>query len=349
MKSKKIKSYIIISNGNGGIATFQKYLIKNIIKISSKIYLIDRKKNPTEKYFQKINIKNKINYLYCDPILEPKKVLKYLDFFKKKNSQEKLIFIFSNPLLMIMYIFFIKFKFNNNKIYLFIHSHILKYNFSQILINFISSLISPLTDKVFFVSKFTRSWWLKYFFFYNFSNNEVHLNSVQLPKLRKKKLKIINIGFVGRLEKEKGVNIFFNLAKYMKNNEFKFHMFGDGSLKSKEFKNKNIFKYKWSNQKKIFKIIDILLLTSPVENCPFSVLEAKSYGIPTLSISKGGVKEIIENYKDGIILEENINDEKIKKNLLLIKKNFYKYRINCIKNRIKFDEKVNFSKLLKKI
>ena len=53
------KIYILISNGGGGIATFQKYLIQHIINKKSKIYLIDKRNNHTLKYFNR-RIKKKI-------------------------------------------------------------------------------------------------------------------------------------------------------------------------------------------------------------------------------------------------------------------------------------------------
>ena len=45
------KTFILISNGGGGIATFQKYLIEHIIKKKYKVFLIDKKNNHTLKYF----------------------------------------------------------------------------------------------------------------------------------------------------------------------------------------------------------------------------------------------------------------------------------------------------------
>ena len=41
--------------------------------------------------------------------------------------------------------------------------------------------------------------------------------------------------------------------------------------------------------------IDILFVTIKLENCPFTVLEAKSVGIPTVTISEGGISEIIKH------------------------------------------------------
>ena len=163
------KVFVIISNGGGGIATFQKYFIENILRLNHKIYFIDKHNNHTFKYFNK-KIKNKIKLFKCNAISEPKKVLSSLKIIKKNELDKKVIFIFSNPALLISYFFYLSILFRNKKVNLFIHSHILKINISQIIINFFSSLISPFIDKVYFVSKFTEKWWLKYFFFINYLN-----------------------------------------------------------------------------------------------------------------------------------------------------------------------------------
>ena len=341
-----MKSYVIISNGGGGIATFQQYLIKNILRNKGEIFLIDKKNCHTEKFLKKKEKKN-IKICYCNAIYEPKKVNNYLNLIRKKTPKNEIIFIFSNPLLLILYIFFIKIKFDNSKIYSFMHSHILKLSFSQILIGFLSSLISLFINKVYFVSKFTRNWWFKYFFIYKFTNYKICHNSIQLPKMSKGRLKANKVGFVGRLEKEKGIHFFLEIEKYMRGSEFSFKIFGEGSFERKIAKDKNINLNKWTSQKIIYKAIDILLVTSPVENCPYTVLEAKSYGIPTLSISRGGIKEILKNNNDGIILKENSDYEKISKALLYIKKNIKRFSKNCIKNRINFKDKINFLALLK--
>lgn len=343
-----MKSYIIISNGSGGIATFQKYFIKNVLRVKDRVYLIDKKNNHTLKYFKKKE-KKLINTYYCNPTFEFLKVFYYLNLIKKKHSKERLIFLFSNPLLLVLYFFFIKLKLSSSKIYLFIHSHMLKMSMSQILINIFSSLISPFINKIYFVSNFTKSWWLKYFFFYNFSNNQVCYNSVKLPKILKYKNKANRIGFVGRLEKEKGIDVFSNIMKYMIKYNFQFQIFGKGSYKEKIFKHKSITVNNWETQNKIYKKIDILLLTSPIENCPFTVLEAKSYGIPTLSISKGGTCEIVKNNINGIVLKKNTDFKTIKNSLFKIKKNIKKFRKNCIKDRYNFNEKVCFLKMLNKM
>lgn len=341
------KVFVIISNGGGGIATFQKYFIENILRLNHKIYFIDKNNNHTFKYFD-TKLKNKIKLFKCNTISEPKKVLSSLKIIKKNELDKKVIFIFSNPALLILYFFYLSILFRNKKVNLFIHSHILKINISQIIINFFSSLISPFIDKVYFVSKFTKRWWLKYFFFYNLSKHKVFYNSVSIPKINSKKKFINTVGFVGRYEIEKGIDVFSYIIKNLVKYNFKFELFGKGSFKNKIFKHKNVKINDWESQKNIYKKIGILLVTSPIENCPFTVLEAKSYGIPTLSISKGGIKEIIKNNLDGIALNNN-KENKIKKSLLKIKKDYYYFNKKCLSERKKYDDKINYKKLINDI
>lgn len=250
-------------------------------------------------------------------------------------------------MLIVIYFLFIKLKFKSKNIYLFVHSHILNLNILYILLSFLSSLISPFIDKIFFVSKFTRLWWLKYFKLYKFSKNTIYYNSVTINSSKLTKSSKFRVGFVGRLENEKGINMFLQIAKFMDRTNFIFKVFGKGSYEKKILDFNNVKQYGWENQNNIYKNIDILLLTSPIENCPFTVLEAKNYGVPTLSISNGGTGEIIKNEFDGIILNERLNLIKIKKSLIKLKKNISTYRKNCLKRRHNFNEKTKFSKLLR--
>lgn len=41
-----------------------------------------------------------------------------------------------------------------------------------------------------------------------------------------------------------------------------------------------------------------------VENCPLSILESESFGTPVICTPLGGMPELVENGRTGIILEE---------------------------------------------
>ena len=95
----------------------------------------------------------------------------------------------------------------------------------------------------------------------------------------------------------------------------------------------------------MYQKIDVLFVTSKIENCPLSVIEAKSYGIPTVTISKGGIKEIIRNRRDGLILNKKSSLEEIKNKILSLKKNYNFYKKNCLENSTNL-ELDNYKKFL---
>ena len=335
--------FVIISNAIAGIETYENNLINLLINNKKKIHLIVNKNR---------NINRKIDYNYetlyfCDVIWEPLKVFKYIYKVKKKITNEQIIFIISNPVILVFYFWILKLLFKNKKIIFTKHSHITKISLSQITINFISSFLSNFIDKTVFVSKFTRQWWFKYFIFYKFSKNVVMHNFIHIPK-RKPKIKVIdnfNIGFVGRLEEEKGYSRFLEIAKKIKNSKLKFFIYGN--TKSQKSSKKYFRFCGWKTQKEIYKHIHLLLTTSPIENCPFTVLESKSYAVPTLSLSEGGIREIIKNKKDGILLNNETSIENIEKNIFYIKKNYKFFSNNCYTNSKKFDIKFLKNKLFK--
>ena len=57
----------------------------------------------------------------------------------------------------------------------------------------------------------------------------------------------------------------------------------------------------WKNNKDIYRNSDIILITGKINNFPYVALEAKSYGIPVISCSRGDIKKIIKNNFDGFI------------------------------------------------
>ena len=313
----KIKNNIIfISNAFGGIKTFQDTLIKFIIKKEIECTLIDGQKFRNYKKkkikFYKINVLKKIFTTF--------QVLKKI---RKVNDINKKIFIFSNPIIFIIYFLYIKLFFNNKKIFFFAHSHLTKKSISLYLCTFLCGIFFLYTNKIFYVSKFTKKYWAKKYFFPKFAKSAIQYNSVKLSqkdnKFNKRKFRV---GFVGRVEKEKGLNKFLEIA-YKNKNNFIFNVFSSNKINLNNDQKKYIKFFLNKDSSAIYKNIDLLLVTSPTENCPFTVLEAKSHGIPTLVyFTKGGISELIKNDYDGIIINTR---NKLK-------------TFDCI-NRIKFNYK----------
>ena len=300
-----------------------------------------------KKNYQKKKNRLIINY-YCNVIWEPIKVFSHLLKIKNTHNYTKISFIINNPLILVIYFFILKFFFKNKEIFLIKHSHITNFKFSQIIIGFVSSILSNFINKVIFVSNFTSVWWFKYFSLYRFCNFAVIHNFIYPPKKRviQKKKYVFNIGFVGRLDKEKNFTRFIEIAQYFKNNNrFKFFVFGNNS--PKYFIKNNINFFGWREKVHIYHNIQLLIVTSPIENCPFSVLEAKSYGIPTLTISDGGIKEIIMNNKDGIILPQTASLRLIKSKIIYIKNHYPFYSKNCFQYSKNFTSTRFKKKILK--
>ena len=334
-------SIIFISNAIGGIKTFQNTLIKFTLKKNIECILLDENnykvnKNSNLKYF-KTNVLSQI-YDTC-------KILRKLSITnKKKNS----IFIFSNPVIFVIYFFYIKLFYKQNKIYFFTHSHLTKKKITLKLCNFISSFFFIFIDRVFYVSKFTKSWWEKKYFFCKYAKNSIQYNSVELiKKYKKKNIKKFRVGFVGRLGYEKGIQKFLEIALNNKD-KYIFNIFSNEKLFLDSFQKKYVNFFYKKVPKKIYNKIDLLLISSPIENCPFSVLEAKCYGIPTLVyLTKGGINEIVTNNYDGVIIKKYKNNSQLIKYIEKIKKNYKFFSINAFHNSKRFNSKIEIAKLIK--
>jgi glycosyltransferase involved in cell wall biosynthesis len=124
----------------------------------------------------------------------------------------------------------------------------------------------------------------------------------------------ITIGFVGRMEKWKGLNILLRSIELIlkQYEDIEVLIVGDGderrnleNLTKKLQLSKNVkFLGKVTNMIDIYSSIDIFAHTS-VKPEPFGrvVIEAMASGLPVISTNIGGPKEIITNEYDGFLIE----------------------------------------------
>ena len=68
------------------------------------------------------------------------------------------------------------------------------------------------------------------------------------------------------------------------------------------------------------KALDIFSLTSITEALAYAILEAGSAGLPVIASNVGGIPEVIENMKSGVLVEPK-NSNEIKNELMYLIKN----------------------------
>ncbi len=139
------------------------------------------------------------------------------------------------------------------------------------------------------------------------------------------------IGFVGRLDGEKGVlNFCKSISMILKKKpDFKFVIIGDGLDKSKIEKyiiNNNLSDkiriIPWIEHDKLPKWLNefkLLVLPSYTEGLPNIMLEAMACGVPFLGTSVGSISDIIIDGKNGFIMDNN-SPECITMNVLRVLK-----------------------------
>ncbi|MFK8038278.1 MAG: glycosyltransferase [Crocinitomicaceae bacterium] len=127
----------------------------------------------------------------------------------------------------------------------------------------------------------------------------------------------ICIAIIGRLTAVKNHNLFFKvIQKVFEQTEKKIHVFviGDGELKTDLMSISSEILQKFSHQKITFTSwikdvsiplsrLDVVCLTSLNEGTPVSLIEAQASNVAVISTNVGGVKDIIDVDKTGIVVE----------------------------------------------
>jgi glycosyltransferase involved in cell wall biosynthesis len=148
----------------------------------------------------------------------------------------------------------------------------------------------------------------------NKGKTKVISNAVPIPKfLNLCSIKTYDILFVGRLTKQKGVEILLKAIKILKNEysrNMKIAIVGDGELKEnldnltvelgvdREVKFLGVRK----NIKELMVSSKIIVLPSRSEGFGIVIIEAMSNMLPVIATNVGGIPELIENGKDGILV-----------------------------------------------
>tara|TARA_Y100001970_G_scaffold232976_1_gene290220 strand:+ start:305 stop:2404 length:2100 start_codon:yes stop_codon:yes gene_type:complete len=307
---------------------------------------LDNKLKPITKNFRNIKITNTafsktkqyINFFYKDYLKYDFKIVEihnrpeYLNFLIKKKISSKLIFFFHNNPQDIRGSKTVKERLN----------------------------IVENTDKVFFVSSWTKKKFFEGLPFNTKSNCEILYPSIK--KLKKfnynKKKQII---FTGKLNSSKGYDLFGKaiikiLNKY---SDWKAIVAGNEPREKYNFNHKNLKIFSWLPHQKIlnlYKSSSISVVPSRWEE-PFgrTSMESAANGCATITSQKGG---LLETFDNDLYLKELNSSEIFKKIQYLIKNpkklRFYQFKnfnnpIHLIENLVSFLDSVKLNMLTKNI
>lgn len=133
-------------------------------------------------------------------------------------------------------------------------------------------------------------------------------NKDPLPKNHSEKIKLL---FFSRLDPKKGVGHFLNVVKSFDKeilNKIEVHFYGVGSLENEIIEltklHPTIFFYHGFFDGDIFQLFsrfDIYLLPSYMEGLPYTILEAMRASCAIIASNVGGIPELIENNKSGLL------------------------------------------------
>ena len=113
--------------------------------------------------------------------------------------------------------------------------------------------------------------------------------------------------FVGRLSKEKGVENLAKIAKLLP--EYTFLVAGNGPDEDFLKNIENVKLLGFLTGEKLTEVMGnaraLILPSVCYENCPLSILEAHSMGVPVITMNKGGMAELVKDSVTGTLLDES--------------------------------------------
>lgn len=119
----------------------------------------------------------------------------------------------------------------------------------------------------------------------------------------------------GHLSKDKGTNTLLEVARRMPEYRFVFAGYGKAEKDIEQVSNAEYVGFKTGNELRelIQKAVCTVCPSEMYENCPYSVMESQLYGTPVVGSEIGGIPELIDNGKTGLLFEAGNADELEKK------------------------------------
>ena len=114
------------------------------------------------------------------------------------------------------------------------------------------------------------------------------------------------VAFASRLSKEKGVTLLYEAAKMLPDYSFLVAGSGPDGECLKEVPNITMKGFLTGDELvSLMANAKVMLLPSVwYENCPLSILETHSFGVPVITMNSGGMAELVEDGKTGALINE---------------------------------------------
>jgi glycosyltransferase involved in cell wall biosynthesis len=179
--------------------------------------------------------------------------------------------------------------------------------------------------------------------------NGVEIKSTDTDKKlsRARKNDALRFIFIGRVSKDKGVDILIDAFESLNNKNIHLYIVGSGELytTNKTYKAVTFYGFQ-TDLEQYYLLADYFISLPSMENCPFSTLDALSYGTPVITTKAGGLNEIIKDGYNGFFIKRDIESVKrIIDKLLVADDNQYNIlRENAIKtivDQFNIDDAVN--------
>jgi len=180
----------------------------------------------------------------------------------------------------------------------------------------------------------------------------------EAKKILNLKTESLIIGSIGNLYKTKGYEYFIQAANILINQShlpITFLIIGQGRerknlaglINQYNLKNNFILAGSIDNAARLLPALDIYICSSVKEGLPYSVLEAMQAGLPIISTNVGGVPEMIENNKTGLLIKPAEADDLAKKITTLLNNKALALNL-CQRAKIKATTEFSLEKMVEK-
>jgi len=188
------------------------------------------------------------------------------------------------------------------------------------------------------VSKFILNKLVSYKYFASVPIKRVIYNSMKIDindKVPRSMNGYISIGFVGTISPNKGIELLLQAYLKIKSSKFKLYIAGSGDIDyvnylKTTYEDSDIIWMGWVKPEEFFEKIDVTVVPSIWEEVlPTVVIESFAYGVPVIASKIGGIPEMIEEKRNGMLFEAG-NYEELASKILEFSKNIDKWKKNYL-------------------